>query len=490
MGASRILVASNRGPVSFVRGDDGEVRAKRGAGGLVTALTGAIAQAGGLWIASAMTEEDRERAGDGRFEVTVEDTHQALRYLAFDPGTYDRYYNEISNRMLWFVHHYLWDTVRSPQFDDSTAEAWGSYREVNRAFADALSEEGGDDRPDARDGEETAYLIQDYHLALVPALLRERRPEARITHFSHIPFAGPRYFSILPEPIRHELLTGLLGADVVGFQAEAWADAFLLTCRGLPGARVDLRRRRLRWRDREIRVRLYPIGIDAEALRAQAESEEVASARRRLSRWRGDASLILRVDRTELSKNILRGFLAYEYFLLRHPRWRRRVRFLALLNPSRRAVPEYRAYTRECLRTAERINDELGEDDWQPIEVSVKDDFVAAVAAYGQYDVLLVNPTYDGMNLVAKEGPAVNRRRGVLVLSQNAGAAAELGRHALTVNPFDLAETGEAIRSALEMPEDERSRRARSLRALVRRTRPEDWVRAQLEDLILPVAGR
>src|SRR5712692_5615854 len=207
-------------------------------------------------------------------------------------------------------------------------------------------------------------------------MLRERVPEARIAHFSHIPFAGPRYFGILPGYMRQELLIGLLGADVLGFQAEPWAQAFLFTCRTLPGASVDLRRRRVRWQGRETRVR-------ADAIVAMAQTEAVVRARRRIERWRGEQKLILRVDRTEPTKNIYRGFVAFEHFLLAHPEWRRRVRFLALLNPSRREVPEYRAYTRECLREAERINDELGDEDWHPIDVRVKDDYVSAVAAYG-----------------------------------------------------------------------------------------------------------
>jgi trehalose 6-phosphate synthase len=470
-----LLVASNRGPVTFARDEHDAVHPSRGAGGLVTALTGAIAGAGGLWLASAMTEEDERQAKAGRFEVDIEGVSHALRYLSFEAETYDRYYNEISNRVLWFVHHYLWDTVHAPRFDGATREAWAAYREVNRAFATALAEEGG--------GRDVRYLIQDYHLSLVPAMLRERHPGARIAHFSHIPFAGPRYFGILPGYMRQEILPGLLGADVLGFQSEAWAEAFLLTCRTLPGASVDHRRRRVRWQGRETRVRVYPIAIDADALADLASSTEVKVRIERFRRERGERKLIVRVDRTELTKNILRGFLGFECFLLRYPEWKGRVRFLALLNPSRSSVPEYRAYTDECLQTAKRINTELGDGSWTPIDVRIQDDFDDAVAAYVLYDVLMVNPTFDGMNLVAKEGPAVNRHRGQLVLSRNTGAFQELYRHVVPVNPFDIDETAEALRTALEMPDDERARRSRSLRAAVRRNGPERWVAAQLADL-------
>jgi trehalose 6-phosphate synthase len=470
-------VASNRGPVSFVRDDEGNVVPKRGGGGLVTALAGALQRSGGLWIASAMTEEDRLQSSRGRVQVAVEDARYDLRYLSFPAATYDRYYNGISNRVLWFLHHYLWDIPRTPRFGEALRGDWVAYRRVNAAFATALDEEGGDR------GDGPAYLVQDYHLSLVPAMLRERRPGARISHFSHIPFAGPSYAKILPTEMREELMAGLLGADILGFQAEAWAENFLTVARILPGARVDFRLRRVHWRDRLVRVGVYPISIDAEGLRTVADSDEVRRSERRLARWRDDARLILRVDRTDLSKNILRGFLAYETLLRRWPRWRQRVRFLALLNSSRGEIAEYRQYMRECMRTAERINEQLGTDGWRPIRVVVGDDLSTVVAAYRLYDVLLVNPVYDGMNLVAKEGPVLNTRDGVLLLSENAGAFQELGRYAVCVNPFDVGGTAEALRHALEMPERDRAHRAASLRRAVMANTAQDWVRRQIDDL-------
>jgi trehalose 6-phosphate synthase len=228
---------------------------------------------------------------------------------------------------------------------------------------------------------------------------------------------------------------------------------------------------------------VHPIGIDAPSLDAMARSHEVRSAERELARATGDMKLIVRVDRMEPTKNIRRGFDAFGLVLRGHPEWRRRVRFLALLNPSRRGLPEYRAYAESCLAAADRVNDAFGDGGWQPVEARVRDDLTAAVAAYRRYDVLMVNSTIDGMNLVAKEGPSLNRRGGALVLSENAGAVAELGRHALVVNPVDVGETADAIRSALEMPQEERARRARGLRRAATRMRPDDWVRAQLEDL-------
>jgi trehalose 6-phosphate synthase len=474
---AQIIIASNRGPVTFATNENGRVMPKRGTGGLVTALTGALQHSGGLWIASAMTDEDRTQAAAGRIDVSMPEGSFSVRYLAFEPEVYERFYNRISNSVLWFLHHYLWDIPRKPRFDAEASLDWAAYRAVNESFAHALDEEGAGLR------DAPAYLIQDYHLALAPELLRQRRPEARIAHFSHIPFAGPSYFRILPASIRRELLTGLLGADVLGFQAGAWADNFLLCCRALPEARVDLKRRLVRWQDRKIKVRLYPISIDIEALKARAGTAAVARARRRIRRLVGNAKLLLRVDRAELSKNILRGFQAYGAFLVEHPEWRRRVRFLALLNPSRTELPEYTEYIRECLDEAERINRELGDENWQPVEVLLRDDHDLSVAAFGMYDVLLVNPVYDGMNLVAKEGPSLNRRRGVLILSENSGAHEELGRHAIGINPFDVGATAGAIATALDMGPAERTRRALGLRRAVRRGSVDRWVGAQLEDL-------
>jgi trehalose 6-phosphate synthase len=469
----RPVVASNRGPVTFVPDEAGRPVPRRGVGGLVSALTGALQRTGGLWVAAAMSDLDRELALRGRFDLSALGWTFGLRSLVFDPETYDRFYNGVSNRVLWFLHHYLWDVPRAPSFGPEERRAWEAYREVNRGFARALAEEGD---------EGTVFLVQDYHLALVPALLRELLPRAPVAYFSHVPFADPTYLRVLPTAVRRELLDGMLGADAVGFHTRAWARNFLLACEA-EGARVDRRARAVAREGRRVRVRAHPLGVDVEGLREAAASEEARAALAELEAWRGDARLVLRVDRAELSKNVLRGFQAYELFLRLHPEWRGRVRFLALLNPSRQGLAEYAAYVERCLAEAERLNRELGSSDWQPLEVSLRDDFPRAMAAYQLYDVLLVNPVFDGMNLVAKEGPVLNRRDGVLVLSENAGAFAEVGRYAVRVNPFDVLETAEAIAAALEMGRGERARRARALRRAVERNPVDRWVEAQLRDL-------
>ncbi len=485
-GGRPVVIASNRGPVAHEVSPDGEVVQRRGGGGLVTGLTGALQMTSGLWVAAAMTEGDRAVAGaspEGRIEVLTEDAKYNVRYLAIEPERFANYYDVISNQVLWFAHHLLFDVVHTPSFGAQTVRAWEDYVAVNRAFADTLAAEG--------DGEASpAYLIQDYHLCLVPEMLRRRRPDALIAHFSHTPFAGPRYFWILPTAMAEAILRGLLAADVLGFHSETWAENFLVSCRNLRGATVDLRRRRVELEGHRTVVRVRPIGIDADAISAQAATAEVRAVRRELLRWRGDARMVLRVDRTELSKNILRGFVAFETFLRERPSWVGRVRFLALLNPSRREIPAYRTYTEECLQAAERINRELGGDGPPPIEVVVRDDYPRALAAYGMYDALIVNPVFDGMNLVALEGPVVNRNAGAVILSRNAGAFSLIGRHTVGVNPFDVGETAAALETALAMPREERSRRARAIRSAVWRNPPARWVSRQLEDLELAAARR
>jgi trehalose 6-phosphate synthase len=450
----------------------------------VTALTGSI-QDGGAWIAAALSDGDREMAardpgGRGRIDVASGDTKMLLRYLSISESDFDGYYNYVSNGVLWFLHHYLWDTTRTPVWGPSTQRAWTQYTRVNRLFAEALAEEIGDDEQIA---ERTAFLVQDYHLSLVPRFLRELRPKAVIAHFSHTPMAGPTYVRILPTQIRRELLRGLLGADVLGFHSEAWAENFLMSARAIPGAKVDLGKSRILFDGREILARVHPMSVEAGPMRALAGTDEVRALRAELQRWQGECQMILRVDRLELSKNIVRGFLAYETFLERYPKWIGRVKFLALLSPSRQDIPEYQSYARECMEVAERINAELGTPGWSPIEVRIRDDYEGAIAAYGLYDVLMVNPVIDGLNLVSMEGPVVNRRHGVLVLSRNAGAYSRLQRYAMGVNPFDASEQAEAIAQSLEMSNEDRRRRARSLSRLIQANPPARWVGHQLRDL-------
>src|SRR3989440_912195 len=478
-----LVIASNRGPVAFQRGPAGELTPRRGAGGLVTALTHVMAGTGGLWMAAAITPGDREmvrRNGDSPFDVPVDQGVIKLRYLLFERETYDRYYNRVSNWMFWFLQHSLWNLPQHPRFDHQTRISWESYREVNHRFAEALAEEVG------AAGGATPVVLHDYHLMLVAPRLRSLVPDAFVYHFTHIPWAQPDLMSVLPARMCVETMEGMLANDLLGFQTTRWARNFMWCCREILRADVDLEGGMVRYGGRETKVRHYPISVDVDALRSIAGSDEAAGYLAWLDDVLDGRKLVLRIDRMELSKNVVRGLRAFEELLKDHPEWRGRVTHVALLYPSRRALWEYRAYEAEVLDTCDRINSELGTDDWQPIVIINEDNYPRAIAALTRYDVLLVNPIADAMNLVSKEGPAVNRNDGVLVLSRNAGSWYELGHAAVTVNPYDVTEMADAVHTALTMDLGERRGRAELLRQVVEHNNPWKWLGHHLADIPPP----
>ncbi|WP_030175179.1 alpha,alpha-trehalose-phosphate synthase (UDP-forming) [Spirillospora albida] len=476
---SQVLVASNRGPVSFSLSDDGALSMRRGGGGLVSGLAGVAAETDVLWVCAALGDADRTAAGqapDNRLERAGHDTGGAsVRMLDIPEATFHRAYNAVANSTLWFVHHLLYDTPRSPHFDARARRDWQSYEAYNAAFADALA-------LDAAPGAKAA--IQDYHLSLAPRMLRDRRPDLKIAHFSHTPWAPPEYYRLLPDDIGEQVLRGILGADHAGFLTERWASAFLDCCeRLLPDARVDRAARTVASSGRVTRIGVHGLGVDGAALRERAARPDVAERAEALRAQVGDRQLIVRIDRTELSKNIVRGLAAYRELLLNHPEWRGRVVHLAFAYPSRTDLPEYRDYTAAVRRAAQQITDEFGTPDWDPLILQVKDDYPRSLAAYGLADVLVVNPIRDGMNLVAKEGPILSGRGCALVLSREAGAAAELADNALVVNPYDVSQTAEALHRALLMPSREREERRARLVAAATALPPQRWFADQLAAL-------
>ncbi|WP_377270664.1 trehalose-6-phosphate synthase [Peterkaempfera sp. SMS 1(5)a] len=479
-GSAPILVASNRGPLSFTVEDDGALSLRRGGGGLVSGLS-AIDDPDAVWVCAALTEGDRtaaRQAPSGRLDRAGHDTGgQHIRMLEIDPGTFARAYNGIANSTLWFVHHLLYNTPVQPDFDDRFRKEWVSYEAYNTAFADALAEEAA---PGA------AVLVQDYHLTLVPELLRERRPDLRIGHFSHTPWAPPEYYRMLPDDVAGDVLTGILGADRAGFLTRRWAEAFADCCVSVLGAAVerpaggDLL---VTHRGRTTRLGVHGLGADADFLRERSHRADVESRLAALREAVGDRRVVVRVDRTELSKNIVRGLLAYRHLLRTRPEWHDRVVHVAFAYPSRHDLPEYREYTAAVQRVAKEINDEFGTERWQPLMLHVQDDFPRSLAAYRLADVALVNPIRDGMNLVAKEIPVVSDHGCALVLSREAGAHAELGEDAITVNPYDVIATAEALHQALTMPTADRTDRCKRLAAAATALPPQQWFLDQLHAL-------
>ncbi|WP_246265514.1 alpha,alpha-trehalose-phosphate synthase (UDP-forming) [Acrocarpospora pleiomorpha] len=472
---SSTLIASNRGPVSFTLSEDGALTMRRGGGGLVSGLSEVARDSELLWVCAALSDGDRSAvrlAPGGRLDEAGYDTGP-LRMLDIAPAVFHRAYNAVANSTLWFVSHLLYNTPFTPHFDGRFQREWESYQDYNGAFALALAEEAG---------HEARVMIQDYHLSLAPAMLRVERPDLRIAHFSHTPWAPPDYFSVLPDEVGAEILEGLLGADHAGFLTARWADAFMDCCETILGARVDRAGRTVAYQDRTTRIGVHALGVDGPALRARAAEPDVESHLQAIKEQVGDRRLIVRIDRTELSKNIVRGMAAYREFLAEHPEWHGKVVHLAFAYPSRHDLPEYREYTAAVQRCAKEIEDEYATDDWDPLILNMDDDYPRSLAAYRLADVLLVNPIRDGMNLVAKEGPILSPRC-ALVLSREAGAAAELGADALLVNPFDVSGTATALHDALVMPEQERMTRATRLRAAATALPPQRWFADQLHAL-------
>jgi trehalose 6-phosphate synthase len=539
-----LLVASNRGPVSYGRSEDGSLTATRGGGGLVSGLTwghaAAAANGGVLWLCAALSEADREAAGWGARAGGAPGEAQ-VRMLDIPPGIFDAAYNGIANSILWFVHHLLFDTPNQPRFGAGFRRDWAAYCAYNEAFAAALAEEYVPG---------TRVLIQDYHLALAPRMLRDRQPGARIAHFEHTPWAPPEYYRMLPDDVAAALLDGMLGADHAGFLAERWAAAFLDCCEAVLGAQVSRGAEgswpgssvpggagpgtvdhgggghggagqvgagqvgagpgggghggagrvggggagpgtvgRVLYRGRVTEVAVHPLGVDVKALRERGTQADVRAAAATIAGLAGGRQLIVRVDRTELSKNIVRGLAAYRELLETRPRWRGQVTHLAFAYPSRSDLAEYRAYTARVHELAVEINAEFGTPDWVPLVLDVKDDYPRSLAACGLADVLLVNPTRDGMNLVAEEGPILSERGCALVLSREAGAAALIGTDALLVNPYDVTATADALHEGLTMPPQERRSRSASIAAAAQARAPRWWLSEQL-DALEPTAAQ
>ena len=483
----RVLVASNRGPISFRLSDDGRLTGRRGGGGMVSGLSSVAGRAELLWVCAALSDADRAaaRAAPDGYIDTPGDGHagvgSAVRMLDIPAATFQRAYNGVANSTLWFVHHMLFDTPNRPNFGLAFRREWESFRTYNAAFATALAEGAGPDGRHRRGG--VRAMVQDYHLTLVPRMLADRCPGVAIGYFCHTPWAPPDYFAILPDDVGREVLDGILGADHAGFHAKRWADAFLDCCQTVLGAEVNRADGTVRHRGHTTTVGVHPLGVDAPELRERAAAADVQAHVTALASAAGSRRLIVRIDRTELSKNIVRGLAAYRELLITYPQWRGQVTHLAFAYPSRHDLPEYREYTASVQRHARQITDEFGTEDWDPLVLQVNDDYARSLAAYQLADVLLVNPIRDGMNLVAKEGPLLSERGCALVLSREAGAAAELGGAALLVNPYDVTGTAKALHEALSMPDAERLRRAALLAEAGAASPPREWFADQVSAL-------
>jgi len=451
-----VIVVSNRGPFRFTTDGAGTFTPHLAGGGLASALRPLLVDPDldTTWIAAALGDGDRAAARTGAVHAPGVD----LVLLDLDPEHARLHYDVVSNQTLWYLHHGMFDLVRQPRFDHRFREAWDSYVAVNRAFADAVVS-----RAPHRD----VVLVQDYHLALVPGMVTSDRPDLRVVFFTHTPFCGPNSIRVLPTDVADALLRSMTAVPC-GFHTERWARAYASSAKEVLGSGTV------------VRTFAASLGPDRDALDEVVQSNAGHAARRALDALAGDRRMIVRIDRLEPSKNIVRGFAAYDRLLERHPQWRTNVVFVALLNPSREALAEYVAYRQEVEQAADAVNARWATDTWRPVTLDTRDDYAGSIAALERYDVLLVNPIKDGLNLVAKEGPLCNERDGVVCLSPEAGAFDELRSAVVEVHPYDLEQNADALHRALVMPADERADQARRLAALAGARTPRRWLEDQV----------
>ncbi|MBI4339458.1 MAG: trehalose-6-phosphate synthase [Chloroflexi bacterium] len=477
----RLFVVSNRGPVEYRIGPAGEAVAHRGSGSLATSYSTLMRHLEFTWVASAMGEGDRlalQLSDGASIAPSLPGSRVTLRYVSTPRRAYHKFYNIVCNPILWFLQHYMWSTPYTPTIDHAVHDAWDTgYVEVNRAFADAVIAEV------RQGGKPACIMLHDYHLYLVADALRQALPDALIQHYVHIPWPATGYWELLPAAMRSSICQGLCGADIVGFQTQRDVMNFLQSCQEfLPDSQVDYATRQVYRNGRRTTVAAYPLSINVEEVRRLAASSRARDYEAQLLRLPGQKAIV-RIDRAEPNKNILRGFRAYEVLLQRHPELKGEVKFLAFLVPSRTHIRQFQRYAEEIQETAREMNNALGTPEWTPIHLFMENNYAQATAGMRTYDVLLVNPVIDGMNLVAKEGPVVNAKDGVLVISESEGAYPQLAAGALAVSPADIEGTMQAMYQALAMPAEERKQRSS---ALVRAVEQEDvfhWFQRQFEDV-------
>lgn len=479
--AKRLIVATNRGPVEYYVTRNQNIKSRRGSGGVITALIEAGSQMEMSWVAMAMTEGDRlavKEAQQGQLSSPIHGQKMHLHYVTIPKAAYRKHYELISNQLLWFLQHYLYDPTEDSSAAKKIQDAWeNGYRVANQAIAEAVVAEIASEitRP--------VVMLHDYHLYLAPRMIRQSHPTIVMQQFIHIPWPDARCWHFLPSNIAHEIYQGITGNDIIGFQTERDARNFLEGARTvLEGAVVDFEEGALWWQGHRTQARSYPISISVTSERKIVSSAAGKRAAERILPLLGEKT-IMRVDRIEPTKNILRGFQAYDQLLEEHAELPGKVTFLAFLVPSRQSLPEYKRYTAEVMKIINKVNKKYGTPDWQPITAFCQNDRTLALAAMQFYDVLMVNPIIDGMNLVAKEGPAVNQNNGVLLLSRTVGAFQQLGKACVPTSPTDVEETAQALYKALTLSTDERRNKSAMARLIVERQDLDAWMQRQIADI-------
>ncbi len=446
-----IVVVSNRGPVAYGRNNEGELAPTKTGGGLASGMRPLLESGHAQWFAHPMSSADREamnssgELSDGALTVNLVDTDQDTLTAAI---------GRFANERLWFIHHSMVELATN---NTTIAHDWDAFVVANNRMADHIA---------AHAALDAIVLIQDYHLPLVARQLRTLRPDLSTVHFSHTPFADPDSLAVLGSTIATELLEGMAAHDACGFHSTMWSDRFGASCARFG---VDAPP-----------VFVSPLPVDTERLRVVAASDSVADLVAATKARLGDRSLMVRVDRLEPTKNIVAGFEAYDAMLRAHPEMVGAVVFCAYVYPSRSELQAYQALTAAVADVVTRINETWSTPRWQPIELDLEDNYEAAVAGLVGYDVLIVNPIADGLNLVAFEGPTINQHNGAVVLSTTAGAHDQLGPEAISIDPSDVEATADAMYRGLTMGAGERARHHRALALIASKRTIGDWLVEQI----------
>jgi trehalose 6-phosphate synthase len=473
----RLVACSHRGPVSYGRLGNRLEQRRSGPGGLVAVLEPALEHYGATWIFAPSTEVDRELAASGRTDLGA--GRISFRIVDLPVDAHRDHYRVVSSQVLTPLFHYLLPLATAPAFTKRFLRAWEGYRIVNDAYGRAIHEcsgQGPEPPP--------AVLVDDVFLLLAGAAARARgASDVPIAYFHHIPWCEPDYFGVLPPPVRREILDALLACDSVGFHCRRWANAFAACCeRFLPG--VGGTGAGIEWNGRTTRIVSAPAAIDVANVAVTAAEPPTHEWKDRLGELCGDRAVVVRVERADPQKNAVRGLDAFGKVLERRPEMVDSACLLAILSPVRDWIPDYRRYLARCQATAARINRRFGGAEVGPVHLHLahdprESDHHRALAALALARVLVVNSVYDGLNIVALEGVTVGEPS--LVLSENAGVHDSLGRSAFSVNPFDVAATGDAIEKAIDEPPADRIRRAQVMRRIAAARTPAEWVAARLE---------
>ncbi len=479
---SQLIVVSNREPYEHHAVDDRLV-CRRTDGGLVSAMDTVLARLGGTWIAWGSGPADQEMPGqaDG-LPVPPDSPAYRLRRVWLDPSTVRNGIQGYANQVLWPLCHVTLDRVAYRK------SLWSGYQSLNCRFAETVLDEL-DRRP-------ATVWVHDFHLGLLPSLIKQQAPDTRVCHFWHVPWPGPDVFRVLPE--RRELLEGLLAADCLTFQTPAFATAFADCAKEFLDAPIDSMKTEIRYRGHETKLTAHAISIDFDAFTNLAKTAEVEDtivrARRRLGTAR-EVRIGLGVDRLDYTKGLLKRLWALKEFFDRYPDYRGRFTYLQVAIPTRNSVEAYRRYRDLIRHTVAEINDRVGapletkQRGWKPIEYIEGRVTPHTLAAYYRMaDVALVSSVYDGMNLVSKEYVASQvDETGVLMVSHLAGASEEL-MGAVVINPYDQEGMADSIRYALEMPAEQRRHRMRLMRHYLKKHDIHQWAESCLEDVTRELA--